>query len=209
MHGKSPQIIGVAGASCAGKTWLADRLSAAIGEQAARISLDSFYHDKSHLPAARRARVNFDHPRAIDWARVEETLRDCARQRPFSIPRYDFATHSRQVQDFACAPAPVTIIDGLWLFRRASVRQLLTLKIFVRSNQELCVARRLKRDTHERGRTEEQVREQLARYTLPMQARFVAPQEKWADLILEAPIREEDVSQILNRIAENFCPVGI
>jgi uridine kinase len=207
MDGMGPQIVGIAGGSCAGKTWLADRLNEELGSRAVRISLDSFYLDRSHLPAGRRARLNFDHPRMIDWARFEQVLRNCARRKGFSVPRYDFATHTRQPDEFACDPAPVVIVEGLWLFRTPAIRQWLTLKIFIRATEELCVARRLERDTRVRGRTRDQVLAQLERHTLPMFERFVAPQEKWADVVLEAPVSATEVSQLMNRIAENL--VGI
>src|SRR5438045_44427 len=126
MDGIGPQIVGIAGGSCAGKTWLADRFSEALGGNSVRISLDSFYLDRSHLPAGRRARLTFDHPRMIDWARFEEALRDCANRQRFSVPRYDFATHARQSDDCACDPADVVIVEGLWLFRRPALRELLT-----------------------------------------------------------------------------------
>ena len=93
MNEYGPQIVGIAGGSCAGKTWLADRLSEPSGNDAVRISLDSFYLDRSYLSAGRRALLNFDHPRAIDWRSLERVLRKCAAREQFSVPRYDFATH--------------------------------------------------------------------------------------------------------------------
>jgi len=209
MRENGPQIVGIAGGSCAGKTWLADRLAESLGVNAVRLSLDSFYLDRSHLSAGRRARLNFDHPRAIDWPRFEQALRDCARRRRFSIPRYDFATHARQDCESLLEAAPVVFVEGLWLFRRPAIRELFNLKIFVRAPRDLCVSRRLERDTRERGRTREQVMEQLKRYTLPMSERFVAPQQRWADVILEAPVSAVEVSQLWNRIAENLCAFGI
>src|ERR1043165_8976343 len=86
MHGQSSQIVGIVGGSCAGKTWLSERLIEAFGDQATRFSLDDFYLDRSHLPAGRRGRVNFDHPRSIDWGRLEQALRDCAKGHAASIP---------------------------------------------------------------------------------------------------------------------------
>jgi uridine kinase len=209
MTGRTPQIIGIAGGSCAGKSWLAERLVESLQEKALRVSLDSFYLDQSHLSMEERARVNFDHPSAIDWPKFEKALRDCAGREVFSVPRYNFATHARENDDWAMEPAPVVIVEGLWLFRRPKIRELFALKIFIRSSEELCVARRLARDTQERGRSADQVRMQLERHTLPMFSRYVAPQEKWADVILEAPVSARDVSGILNKIAGKIHAVGI
>jgi uridine kinase len=209
MQGKSPQIVGIAGGSCAGKTWLAGRLIEAFPGEAARISLDNFYLDRSDLSAGRRARLNFDHPRAIDWVAFEQVLRRCAAREGFSLPCYDFATHARVAGESACEFVPLVFVEGLWLFRQPSIRPLFSLKIYIRAPRGLCIERRLARDVRDRGRTREQVMTQLKRYTLPMFERFVAPQERWADVILEAPVSDVKVWQIKNRIAEKLCAFGI
>jgi uridine kinase len=211
MQVQSPHIVGISGGSCAGKSWLADRLLNHFGEQAVRLSQDDFYLDRSHLSPARRARLNFDHPRAIDWERLEKTLRQFARGRVASVPRYDFVTHGRIPGDSTLSPAPILIVEGLWLFRRPTLRTLFHVKVFIRSTPELCTQRRIRRDTTERGRTRGQVLEQLSRYTLPMSERFVAPQEKWADLIFDAPVTERQVSQLVTRVSANnkISTVGI
>ena len=210
MQVPSPHIVGITGGSCAGKTWLADRLLNHFGQNAVRLSQDDFYLDRSHLSPARRARLNFDHPRAIDWQSLEKTIGQFARGRGASVPRYDFVTHGRIPGDTTLNPAPILIVEGLWLFRRPTLRSLFHLKIFIRSTPELCKKRRLQRDTTERGRTRQQVLEQLSRYTLPMSERFVAPQHKWADLTLDAPVSENQVLEIVNQIQANHkSTVGI
>jgi uridine kinase len=209
MQVQSPHIVGISGGSCAGKTWLADRLLSHFGESAVCLSQDDFYFDRSHLSAARRAQLNFDHPRAIDWKRLEKTLRQFARGRRASVPRYDFVTHGRVPGDLTLNPAPILIVEGLWLFRRPTLRQVFDLKIFIHSTPALCKKRRLQRDTTERGRTRQQVLQQLARYTLPMSERFIAPQEKWADLTLNAPISEKQVFEIVNNIQANHKTLSV
>lgn len=204
MQAQSPKIVGISGGSCAGKTWLADRLLTAFEGHAARLSLDDFYLDRSHLPPSRRARLNFDHPRAIDWQRFEAGLSDFAKGVPTSVPRYDFATHGRLEGDAELSPAPILIVEGLWLLRRPTLRKLIDFKIFIRSSRKLCTERRMRRDISERGRTRAEVREQLSRYTLPMSERFVAPQEKWADAVLTSPVGEKEILEIVNRI-ETIC----
>jgi uridine kinase len=195
-----PHIVGIAGGSCAGKTWLADRLQKHLGPRAARLSLDNFYHDQSHLSPARRARLNFDRPHAIDWPRLEQVLSNLSQGAAAAVPRYDYVTHARLRDESVLSPAPVLIVEGLWLFRRPALRRFFHLKVYIRSSPELCTQRRLHRDTTERGRTAEQVLAQLHRHTLPMFQRFVAPQEKWADLLIDAPVQEEDVRNLVNKI---------
>jgi uridine kinase len=200
MQAEAPHIVGIAGGSCAGKTWLAERIQKRLGHNAARLSLDSFYRDQSHLSPARRAKLNFDRPQTIDWDRLEEVLSDFLHGRPAAVPCYDYVTHGRQREELLLSPAPILIVEGLWLFRRPSLRKLFALKVFIRSTTELCAERRLHRDTAERGRTRQEVLTQLQRYTFPMFERFVAPQEKWADVILEAPVAENEVLNLANRI---------
>jgi uridine kinase len=211
MHAQKPHIVGITGGSCAGKTWLADRLLARWGHRAARLSQDNFYLDRSYLSPVQRARLNFDHPRAIDWTRLETTLSLFAQGRAAEVPRYDFATHGRLHGDAVLDPAPILIVEGLWLFRRPQLRKLFDLKVFIRSTTKLCKERRLRRDTAERGRTRRQVIEQLSRYTLPMSERFVAPQEKWADVIIDAPISDQSISDLLKKMETkiNSLAVGI
>lgn len=166
------------------------------------MSLDDFYIDRGYLSAARRARLNFDHPRSIDWPRLEQVLSSFASGAAARVPRYDFATHSRLSLDTTLAPGSIIIIEGLWLFRRASIRRHLDLKVFITGPASLCEERRLQRDIRERGRTPEQVREQWRGQTRPMFERFVAPQERWADITLEAPISEQDVLNLAGKIEE-------
>lgn len=144
--------------------------------------------------------VNFDHPRAVDWKRLEEVLGALGRGESTPVPRYDFETHGRQPGEPLVRPGRVVIVEGLWLFRRPSLRKLFGLKIYVRGSREWCEARRLERDVTERGRTPEDVAAQLARFTYPMFERFVAPQERWADIVLQAPVPENRIEQLVEEI---------
>src|SRR5262249_23889472 len=139
-------LIGIVGGSGSGKTWLADKLATALGSDVARLSLDDFYRDRSHLPSARRAQINFDQPRAIDWLGVENAVSALLAGRAARIPRYDFKTHSR-LHAFKVVPAkPVIVMDGLCLLRRRSLRRLFQLTIFIDSRTRTRLQRRLERD---------------------------------------------------------------
>lgn len=209
MDFESPQIVGIVGGSCAGKTWLADRLESILSPDAARLSLDDFYLDRSHLSPARRASLNFDHPRAIDWERLEQVLSNCGEGKAVAVPRYDFATHGRIKAESTLRPSKVIILEGLWLFRRPSIRRRLDLKIFIRSSNDLCRKRRIERDIRERGRTVEQVTQQLERYTVPMFERYVAPQERWADVVLESPFGDETVEELARGIRAKLLSFAV
>src|SRR5689334_19413218 len=103
----SPFLVAIAGGSGAGKTWLAQKLQRILGNKAARLSLDDFYRDRSHLPLSRRAKLNFDHPRSIDWPSVKRALRDLRAGRPTQVPQYDFKTHCRRRQWRIMKPKPI------------------------------------------------------------------------------------------------------
>jgi uridine kinase len=201
MLRQQPHIIGIAGGSCTGKTWLADHLQQALGQSAVRLSLDDFYLDRAYLSAKQRTRINFDHPRAIDWEEFERVLRDFSAGKASRVPRYDFVTHSRSGLEGPVDARALIIIEGLWLFHRVSIRNLFSLKIFISGSEALCESRRLVRDMTERGRTREQVLEQWHEQTRPMYDKFVAPQQSVADVVLEAPVKQSDVEALLNGIA--------
>ena len=194
-------LVAIAGASGAGKTWLAKRLEQALFPNAGRLSLDDFYKDRSHLSAPRRARINFDHPRAIDWPVVEEVLKCSLNGNPARVPEYDFARHARN-ETKSWAPKSVVLMDGLWLFRRPSIRKLFNLRIFIKCPVHLCQKRRVERDVRERGRTPQSVRRQFREAVLPMQKRYVAPQIKWADLVLQSPLSSGDLDTVTQRVKE-------
>jgi uridine kinase len=198
---REAHLIAIVGGSCAGKSWLAEKLKAALGASAEHLSLDDFYRDCSHLPAGLRRRVNFDHPRAIDWEQVEKVLRDCLKRVETEAPRYNFETHAREKSTRQLRPKPILIMDGLWLLRRPSIRKFFSLRVFVECAAETRVERRLARDKRERGRDENSVLEQW-KTVAPMHERFVAPQVKYADLVLSSPVTEEGVQQVLKRVRQ-------
>ena len=195
--------VGIVGGSGAGKTWLAARLQRRLGARASRLSLDDFYLDRSRLSADRRARINFDHPRAIDWPLVEQALRACAAGRPFPVPRYDFSTHSRVDGEQLLRPAPFIIVDGLWLFSKPSIRSLFDLRIYLDCPVRLRLDRRIARDCAERGRNRASVRDNFWGVVTPMHKRFVASQKRWAHLVVKSPSDARHIRQ-LARLVQTF-----
>jgi uridine kinase len=176
--------VAIVGGSGSGKSWLADKLAQELAPDAARLSLDDFYRDRSHLSMARRDRLNFDHPRAIDWPAMNRALKRLSKRRPARIPRYDFGTHCRLGHSRLLKPKPVVLVDGLWLLQSRAIRGLFDFSIYLDCSARLRLARRLERDRRARGRSEESVRRQFRETVEPMNARYVAPQAKFADVIL-------------------------
>lgn len=197
-----PFLVAIVGGSGSGKTWLADLLKKEFGAKAGRLSLDDFYRDRSHLPPGRRARINFDHPRAIDWQLLERTLQALAAGKPAEVPQYDFATHCRSSIAKTLRPRRIIIVDGLWLLHRASVRSLFSLSVFIECPAEVRLLRRIERDGVSRGRTEASVRAQFAEAVEPMNQRFVKPQSRRASLVLSSPCELTAIRKLVERIRE-------
>ncbi len=201
MHSASPILVAIVGGSGAGKSQLAGQLADLLGAEAARLSLDDFYRDQSHLPAGRRAKLNFDHPRAVDWPSVERVLGDWLAGLPALVPRYDFATHCRRGFRMV-QPKPIVLVDGLWLLLRPSLRRLFRLRIFLNCPARIRLARRLARDVEARGRTRASVLEQFRDAVQPMHRRFVAPQARWADVVLKGNWDDREVERLVRRIRD-------
>lgn len=191
-----PRFVAIVGGSGSGKTWLADRLATALGDHASRLSLDDFYADRSHLTLSQRKRINFDHPRSIDWKLFNRATLALRRGRPVKVPHYDFTQSTRAGSLRTCEPRPLILVDGLWLLRRREVRGLFDRSYFVECPAALRLKRRLERDRRERARSEESVRRQFETHTEPMHARFVEPQSRLASEVLPSPVRMATVRRL-------------
>jgi uridine kinase len=194
MNPRAPiKLVAIAGGSGAGKTWLAEKLQAVLGERVARLSLDDFYLDRSDVPPAEREKIDFDDPCAMDWPCVERVLRDCRAGRPMFVPHYEFRTHTRRPKPEPWQPAPLVLMDGLWLLLLPVIRRRFDLRIFVDCPEELRLQRRLARDVRDRGRSEASVGRQFHLTVAPMHARYVARQSAWADMVVDQPIEDATV----------------
>jgi uridine kinase len=196
----APLLVAIVGGSGAGKSCLADQLLAQLGAEAARLSLDDFYLDRSHLSLARRCRINFDHPRAVDWRRAEQVLQDCLNGRVAKVPCYDFKTHARLARVRLLPPKPVILLDGLWWLRRVALRPLFELSIFIDCPRALRLKRRLARDLAARGRDKASVHRQFWQTVEPMHRRFVLPQARWAHVRLNSPVEPAEVERLVRRL---------
>lgn len=196
------RLVAIVGGSGSGKTCLAKRLQQSLGQNSIHLSLDDFYLDRSHLTPGRRARLNFDHPRAIDWPLFERVLRALRRGRGASVPEYDFATHSRRGAQRRVEPRPVVLADGLWLLRRPSVRRLFSLTVFLDCPATVRLSRRLARDVASRGRTRRSVIQQFRSTVEPMHRAYVEPQRRYAHIIIKPESLLEKTSMLLKLLAQ-------
>ncbi|MFN5833408.1 MAG: uridine kinase, partial [Akkermansiaceae bacterium] len=169
-----------------------------LGSRSAMMTLDHFYHDLAHLDPAQRELVNFDHPDAIDWAAVEAAVSRLSASLPAEIPRYDFATHTRLKETERLDAAPLVILEGLWPLTRPALQDASSLSIFIECPADLRLARRIARDTVERGRSEESVRRQFLDHVAPMHELHVQSQASIADLIFPHDFGKAEIASLLN-----------
>jgi uridine kinase len=199
---KQPLLVAIVGGSGSGKSWLADKLQAALGPKAGRLSLDDFYRDRSHLSTAQRARINFDRPAAIDWTAFQRVLNSCLHWRKVRIPRYDFKTHCRLSRSRVLKPKPIILVEGLWLLRSPRIRKLFGFRIFLDAPMQLRLRRRLARDVTDRGRSRKSVQAQFRKTVEPMHRKFVVPQGRLAHIVLQSSWGVREIDHLANRIRE-------
>jgi uridine kinase len=179
------RTLGVAGGSGSGKSTLVHAIVEHLGEdRCAVLRQDHYYHDLSHLPLPERAAVNFDHPKAIDLARLAADLDRLRAGEPARRPVYDFRSHTRERRTVAVEPRPVVIVEGTLIGWNERILAGLDGLVYVELEEEERFARRRRRDARERGRTEESVRRQWERTVAPMHRAFVAQTRHRADLVV-------------------------
>jgi uridine kinase len=200
------RFVAIVGGSGSGKSWVADRLADRLKGLAGRLSLDDFYRDLRGAPAEAVARVNFDHPEAIDWDLFHAVLDDLEAGRRSTRPQYDFATHSRTGSGAVCEPLPLVLVDGLWLLSDRTTGRFAR-SVFLDCPPALRLKRRLERDQRERGRSEESVRRQFSIEVTPMHEAHVEPQKAAADITLVSPPAEDALEALENELADLCKPV--
>jgi uridine kinase len=180
-----PLLIGIAGGTGSGKSTVASKIAAGLPDDSvAIIDHDSYYKEHSHLTVEERARLNFDHPDALDNDLLVAHLEQLRAGRAVDIPIYDFKTHGRAAEKRHLEPRRILIVEGILVFVEERVRKLLDVKIFVDTDADIRVFRRIRRDLEHRGRTFQSIREQYYKTVRPMHLQFVEPSKRWADLIV-------------------------
>jgi uridine kinase len=178
-------VVGIAGGTGSGKTTVAHKLAAAMPDgRCVSIEHDAYYRDQSHLTPDERATINYDHPAALESALLAEHLRLLRAGEPVDVPIYDFATHTRRADKRRVTPAPVIIVEGILVFADAALREQMDIKIFVDTDPDIRLMRRIRRDLELRGRTFSSVRDQYYATVRPMHIEYVEPTKRWADLIV-------------------------
>lgn len=196
-----PLIIGIAGGSGSGKTTLAHKIQEIFSDHAVLIAQDSYYKDLSHLSEQERGSVNFDHPDSIDFNLLCQNIEALKNGQIIQKPIYNFHTHTRESKSIAVNPASVIIIEGILILAVEELRDLLTIKIFVDTEDDVRLMRRIKRDMQERSRTLPSIEEQYFATVKPMHEKFVSPSRKYADIIVpEGGKNQQAIDMIVARI---------
>lgn len=180
-----PFIVGIAGGSGSGKSTIAEKIIEGIPSGGCTIvDYDSYYREHPELSLEERELLNYDHPDSLDHELLVTHLDALRRRETVEMPRYDFREHRRLPETRRVEPSPVIIVEGILTFVDERVRERLDVKIFVDTDADIRVFRRIRRDMEQRGRTFHQVREQYYRTVRPMHLQFVEPSKRWADLIV-------------------------
>ena len=180
-----PMIIGVAGGTASGKTTVSHKILDAVGaHHLVYLQHDAYYRDLSHLPLPERQALNFDHPDSLENELLIAHLESLLIGRAVQIPVYDFAQYIRTDQLRPVEPRPVILVEGILIFVDKKLRQLMDLKIYVDTPDDLRFIRRLQRDVLERGRLADHVIDQYLATVRPMHLEFVEPSKRHADVII-------------------------
>ena len=178
-------VIGICGGSGSGKTTLAKNIAAALGNNAVLISMDSFYKAQPGTTYEQRCLTNYDHPNSIDIEVMVKCLTDLKEGRSTDIPVYDFTIHNRSDEPWQhLESAPVILVEGILLFAFPEAVKLLDRKIFVDTDADVRVLRRVERDMTERGRSLESIVTQYLETVRPMHLQYVEPYKAMADIIV-------------------------
>ncbi|ELY68083.1 uridine kinase [Natrinema versiforme] len=176
--------IGIAGGTGAGKTTVARTVAETVGEAVTRIPLDNYYEDLSYLAFEEREQINYDHPDAFEWDLLREQLDALLTGQSIEMPQYDFELHNRTDDRVTVEPSEIIVLEGILSLYDEEIREMLDLRVYVMTDADVRILRRIERDVIERGRDLEGVMDQYLGTVKPMHEQFVAPTKKQADVII-------------------------
>ena len=208
VNGQKPKnmkdvvVIGVAGGTGSGKSTLVKRLQEAFkNDDVATICHDFYYKAHPELSYEERTKLNYDHPDAFDTWLMVEHIKALKEGKSIECPTYSFVEHNRAEQTMAVAPSRVIIVDGILIFENKELRDIMDIKVFVDTDADVRLARRILRDVRERGRSMESVISQYTTTVKPMHEQFVEPSKRYADVIIpEGGFNSVAVSMLIQNI---------
>tara|TARA_B100001013_G_C24457949_1_gene382322 strand:- start:72 stop:701 length:630 start_codon:yes stop_codon:yes gene_type:complete len=191
-------LIGIAGGTGSGKTSVAKAIASDFGKSdVSLIEQDSYYRDLSNLTLEERSEVNFDHPEAVDYDLMKRQLNDLIDGNTVDIPIYDFNTHMRMKEVQTIEKHRIIILEGILALFEQDIRDMMDIKIYVETADDIRIIRRIKRDINKRGRTFSSIIKQYYKTVRPMHIQFVEPTKKYADIIVPEGGQNEVAVDIL------------
>jgi uridine kinase len=195
-----PVILGLAGGSGSGKTTIAESLVGQLNGKVVLVQHDAYYRHSPDLSFEARSQVNYDHPASLETELLVEHLVSLQSGQAIERPVYDFARHLRSDEVIVVRPAPVILVEGILVLAEPGLRAVLNLKVFVDTDADIRLARRLERDIEERGRTVASVITQYFTSVRPMHLEFVEPSKGYADVIIAGGFTQEAVDSMIDMI---------
>ena len=177
-------VIGIAGGTGSGKTTLMKNIIQRFGGAVTVLSHDNYYRRHDELPLEQREKLNYDEPAALETDLMARHLEQLRRGEPIECPVYDFTVHNRSEETLRVVPRPVIIVEGILIFENEPLRNLMDIRIFVDTDADIRLCRRIKRDVNKRGRTLESVLTQYQQTVKPMHEKYVEPSKRYADIVV-------------------------
>ena len=180
-----PILIGITGGTGSGKSTIAKAIFESIPEKNVTIiEQDSYYKDQSHLPMEKRVKTNYDHPLAFDTELLYKHIQELLNNKPVEKPIYNFSKHNRAEGTITVYPKDIIILEGIMILEDEKLRALMDIKIFVDTDSDVRIIRRILRDLNERGRTLDSVVDQYLNTVRPAHLQFIEPSKRYADIII-------------------------
>ena len=198
-------VIGIAGGTGSGKTTLMKNLIDRFGDVVTVLSHDNYYRRHDELPLEERSQLNYDEPAALETDLMARHLELLRQGQAIDCPVYDFTAHNRSDETVRVEPQPVIIVEGILIFENKALRELMDIRIFVDTDADIRLCRRIKRDVNKRGRTLESVLTQYQQTVKPMHEKYVEPSKKYANLVVpEGGKNQVALDMIVGRIQRHL-----
>jgi uridine kinase len=181
---KGSIVIGIAGGTGSGKTTLINRIKREFNDEITILSHDFYYRENSHLPFEEREKLNYDHPNSFETELMVEHLKQLKEGNAIERPVYDFVIHNRREETVRVEPSKVILVEGILIFENKELLELFDIKVFVDTDADVRIIRRILRDVRERGRSLDSVINQYLTTVKLMHEEFVEPSKRNADIII-------------------------
>ncbi|WP_135852639.1 uridine kinase [Halorussus salinus] len=202
-------VVGIAGGTGAGKTTVAREITEEAADAVTRIPMDNYYEDLSHMDYDERTEVNYDHPSAFEWELLREHMDALLSGQSIEMPQYDFEIHNRKDETVTVEPTDVIVLEGIFALHDEELNEMLDIRVYVETDADVRILRRIERDVVDRGRDLEGVIDQYLSTVKPMHEQFVAPTKKRADLIIPEGANAVAVNLLEEKVrAETYTDSG-